>query len=103
MKRTPFKRVRPLLRRTPLRPRSRKMQRLYREERVPLVKRLLEERSICQRCQSARPVTVHELVTRARGGSITDEDNCVALCRDCHGWIHEHPVQATGEGWLRRR
>ena len=103
MKRTPLKRVRTLPRRTPLRLRSRKMQRLYREERVPLVKRLLEERPICQRCRRARSVTVHELVTRARGGSITDEENCVALCRDCHGWIHENPARATDEGWLRRR
>lgn len=26
----------------------------------------------------------HEIRTRARGGSITDKANCVALCRPCH-------------------
>jgi hypothetical protein len=34
---------------------------------------------------------VHEILTRARGGSITDPDNCLALCRRCHSWLTDHP------------
>ena len=35
---------------------------------------------------------VHEIKTRARGGSITDPDNCLALCRWCHAFITAHPA-----------
>ena len=92
----------PLKRRKPIRQRSKKMAKLYREVRVPLVRKILEERPWCQRC-GRRSQTVHELLTRRRGGSITDETNCVALCKTCHDWIHDHPAKATEEGWLISR
>lgn len=82
--------------------RSKKTVKLYREERAPLVKRVLEENPNCERC-GQRSQIVHERLTRARGGSITDEANCVVLCHPCHQWIHEHPRVATEEGWLSRR
>ena len=80
--------------------RSKKMEALY-KIRKPLVKELLEEYPVCQRCLMARSTDPHEPLTRARGGSIIDKANMVALCRECHDWIHAHPKQA-GE-WLRRR
>jgi hypothetical protein len=43
---------------------------------------------------------VHEPLTRARGGSILDENNAVAICRICHSWIHEHPREAAMVGLL---
>lgn len=43
---------------------------------------------------------VHELKTRARGGSITELSNCIALCRGCHSWITEHPAWATAKGFM---
>ena len=43
---------------------------------------------VCVRCSAARAVDVHEKLTRARGGSIVDEANVVALCRQCHDDIH---------------
>ena len=84
-----------------VRKRSKKTATLYRNERVPLVKRMLEECPSCQRC-GYRGQVVHEKLTRARGGSITDEANCVVLCNDCHQWVHGHPAQAAMEGWLIR-
>lgn len=37
----------------------------------------------CARC--GHPADdLHELLSRARGGSITDPANCVPLCRPCH-------------------
>lgn len=45
-------------------------------------------------------VDVHEPHTRARGGSITDPDNMVAVCRSCHDWIHNNSVEATEIGLL---
>lgn len=95
MKRTPLNRKRRLA------PRSAKRARLYRTERVPLVAALLEERPVCERCHAARSTEVHELLSRGRGGSITDPSNCVAVCGPCHSWITTSPAQALAEGWLR--
>ena len=41
----------------------------------------------------------HERLSRARGGSITDEQNRVWLCRPCHRYITEHPKWAGENGW----
>jgi 5-methylcytosine-specific restriction endonuclease McrA len=86
----------------PLRFRSKKQAAVYILRRR-LVASLLEERPTCQRCQQARSTEVHELLSRARGGSILDVENCVALCHGCHSWITTHPAAATAEGWLRSR
>ncbi len=80
--------------------RSRKQEALYRERRV-LVARLLTDRPICERCHAARSTDVHELLSRARGGSILDESNLACLCRPCHSWVTTNPAAATAEGWLR--
>lgn len=44
---------------------------------------------------------LHELLTRARGGSIVDPANIVHVCRTCHTWITEHPVDAAKLGLVR--
>lgn len=80
--------------------RSRKQEALYRQRRT-LVARLLTERPVCERCFSARSTDVHELLSRARGGSILEEDNLACLCRPCHSWVTTNPAAATAEGWLR--
>ena len=90
-----------LERRTRLRPRSDKRARLYREQRVPLVRELLEARPVCERCHAAPSCDVHEIQTRARGGSLLDPDNLACLCRPCHSWVTAEPAAATAEGWLR--
>lgn len=46
------------------------------------------------------PLDVHEILTRARGGSITDPDAALALCRNHHDWVHNHPVVAHERGLL---
>ena len=46
------------------------------------------------RCQRGG-VDIHEPLTRARGGSITDPENMVVVCRACHNWIHHNPALAT--------
>lgn len=117
MKRSPLQRRTPLqskseLRRTGrLRPVSQKRQRIQRQRR-DLVHRLLEERPNCQAGSlvlSAHPhhvcyrysTDIHEPLTRARGGSILDEGNCLAICRSCHDWIHDHPTAASELGLLK--
>jgi len=84
-----------------VRHRSRKQQQVYREQRIPLVKKVLEDQPVCIRCFRAPSTDVHELKSRARGGSITDESNVVAICRNCHTWITTHPAEAEAAGWSK--
>jgi hypothetical protein len=76
------------------------MARTYREQRVPLVRRVLAERPICEfpDCR-ALSVDVHELRSRARGGSITDESNVKACCRAHHELVTNDPAFAEAIGW----
>lgn len=102
MKRSaPLKRSGELKRTGRLKPRSKKRADLYRTERAPLVAQLLTDNPTCQRCHRAPAVDVHEIKTRARGGSITDLDNLALLCRPCHSWVTVNVAEATAEGWLR--
>jgi len=87
------------MRRTPIRRRSRKMDRTY-VERRQLVGAILAAYPICQRCNFDRSVDVHEIKSRGRGGSILNIANCKALCRTCHDWIGAHLRQALAEGFL---
>ncbi len=47
-------------------------------------------------------VCLHERLPRSHGGSITDEENVIAVCSICHSWIHAHPAQSYEKGFLRR-
>ena len=95
-----------------IRKRSKKMEAKY-VLRRKLVAKLLEERPWCERCLgktivkeqaklslSMRSVVIHEKLTRARGGDSLDEANCVALCNQCHRWVHDNPRLATEAGLL---
>ena len=114
----------PLPRRTPLRYMSRKRSKQQRE-RAKMVTRELWKRELCEagariyqyrvktygqaeadllneryaRCLGLA-VELHEPLTRARGGSILDPANTVAICRSCHRWIHDNPKAATDVGLL---
>jgi 5-methylcytosine-specific restriction endonuclease McrA len=90
---------------SPLPRRSKKMGEKY-KERIPLVKRLLAERPWCEACPIfashdnlvvyiRRPsVDIHELKRRSQGGSILDEKNLLAVCRECHRRIGNNPQLA---------
>ena len=56
---------------------------------------------ICVRC-GKRADDAHEIVSRARGGSITDPANLVALCRLCHDFITCNPLIAEREGLSKK-
>lgn len=69
-------------------------------------------RGRCEACPIVRPgararqgVDVHEILTRARAGdaiaAITDPANCLFVCRPCHDWITEHPIEAEQLGLVR--
>lgn len=88
-----------------MRHRSRKKQDEY-KLRVPLVRRLLEEKPFCEACpvfaehdglityRRQRSVDIHEIVRRSQGGSILDESNLLAVCRPCHNRIGREPELA---------
>lgn len=48
----------------------------------------------------AGPLDVHEVLPRSRGGDPLDPDACIAVCREAHGWLHEHPIEAKALGLL---
>jgi len=110
-RKTPLKRGDSQLKRTPLKQVSKKRAKLNRE-RATFVKSYLSRQPTCEagrvietadvrhRC-SITAVDVHEMLTRARGGSIVDEANVLALCRACHDWIHDNPKRATELAFLR--
>ncbi len=87
------------MRRTRLRHRSKRMEAKYRERRK-VVRAIFEEHPVCPRCMRRPAVDPHEPLSRARGGSITDPDNIVPLCRECHDEITQNPEMGEAEGWL---
>ena len=117
MKRTPLTRKTPLRaksglkRKTRLRsmsPKRRRDQRIRSEMvRVELARRELCEAGVIiyqgghQSGCVGLAVDLHEPLTRARGGSLLDADNTVAVCRSCHTWIHDNPAAAKAVGLLR--
>ena len=105
-----MKRGGPLKRKKPMARRSKKTRDLYEREggRRDVVARILRERPMCEACfrRWQRPqwaVHVHEIKTRAMGGGILDESNLLAVCGDCHTWIHTHPAEARSLGLLGSR
>ena len=106
-------------RRTRLRPRSRRREKIDAERRE-FVRSELSKRIYCEaggligaelgqlgRWSSCFRMSseLHEPLTRARAPgaeTILDPDNSVAVCRACHQWIHEHPAKSTELGLLRR-
>lgn len=111
MKRTPLKRT------GFKRKRSKKREAEY-VERRQLVERMLGERPYCEACPvfakhdnvvtyiRRGSVDIHELVRRSQGGSILDESNCIAVCRECHTRIGNYPELAfqlglAKHGWER--
>lgn len=49
----------------------------------------------------AGPFDFHEVLTRARGGSITDPENILMVCRRHHDWITENPAASLSLGLVR--
>lgn len=85
-----------------MRHRSNKKEAEYRLRR-PLVEKLLEEKPYCEACPvfaehdkkatytRQRSQDIHEIVRRSQGGSILDESNLLAVCRNCHTRIGNYP------------
>ncbi len=55
----------------------------------------------CARCGGGDTWTidVHHRFPRS-GGNDERASNRVSLCRNCHRWAHQHPLDAQAEGWI---
>lgn len=118
MKKAPLKKGDKQLRtKTPLKPRSDKTAKLYKEERIPLVKRLLKERPWCEACAAYAKLDgkawfrpnpskdLHEIKSRGRTGGVNsdewlDPENIMCVCRTCHQRITENVKEAEALGFL---
>jgi len=90
------------MKRSRINPVSKKRQKVNVARRI-FVKRILEERPECEAmipyiCRHWAS-DVHEIMTRARGGSILMEDNVLALCRHCHTFVTENPAFSQEHGF----
>ena len=107
----------PLNSRTPMKPRSKKTAKKYKEERIPLVMRLLKERPWCEACAAyakldgkawfrPNPSTdCHEIRSRGRTGGVNstewlDPENVMCVCRTCHNRITNKVEEAEQLGFL---
>lgn len=109
----PTKKRKELKRTGRLRPRSKKTEDKYVLRRAFVV-RILSERPHCEACPKFAAhdglVTykrfpsrdVHELVRRSQGGSILDDDNVLAVCRQCHNRIGNEPNLAIELGLAKK-
>jgi len=94
------------VKRSRMKPRSKKMAAKY-VERRKLVEKLLKEHPQCEAqvpdvC-TGKSVDLHELLARSQGGSILDPSNIICVCRACHDFIGREVKQATEMGLRRRR
>ena len=93
--------------RKPIRPVSVKRARENRERRAMADRRWPDRREGTVMCECGRPECNrraddgHEILTRARGGSITDGANVKALARACHQEIQLGPAWAYRAGLLK--
>lgn len=83
---------------------SRKRQRQNRQRRRVIAQLVAERGELCEAklegiC-TGRAGDAHEILTRARQGSITDGTNILLLCRECHDWVTLHPVGAAERGLM---
>ena len=72
-----------------------------------VLRQLVEERGeMCEArldvCQG-RAVDGHERLSRSAGGSITDPDNIILLCRACHDWVTSHRYEGEALGLRQSR
>lgn len=68
-------------------------------ERSKALRDTFGQHPLCARC-GRRADDAHELLSRARGGSIVDPANIAPLCRQDHRWVTENPAEAAAEGWV---
>lgn len=89
------------VKRSPIRPVSKKRAALNR------VRTAIRKRYIGSPCEArlegcyGQGTDLHEVLSRAQGGSLIDETGMRWLCRSCHDYITTHPAWSYEHGWLK--
>ena len=66
------------------------------DKQLAQVNELVTQRDLlCRRCGSAYMLHHLHIVMRSRGGKHTTE-NLMLVCAYCHGQIHDHKLEVTG-------
>jgi 5-methylcytosine-specific restriction endonuclease McrA len=91
-----------MLKRSPLRKRSKKGRAKAAEWAKVCAMRLELCAGRCQRCGVVAHLHGHHKLPRSQGGENTSE-NCAMLCSNCHEEVHNFPSLAYRTGWLLRR
>ncbi len=72
------------------------------KEYLTLRKVFLESHPICQINQDGKAVDVHHTYSgKDRAKHFLDVKTWLAVCRDCHNWIHNNPIDARELGYLK--
>ena len=89
------------MKRTALRQRSKKAQRIA-PQRRKRVEEMLEDAVCAARLAgcTGRATEVHEPRMRSRGADILDPEQCIPICHWCHRWTHDNPAKAHELGLL---
>lgn len=86
------------MKRTPLRRISSKRAKQVRAySRIRLA--YLAQHKYCQCCQVMKACDIHHKAGR-RGEMLNETNHWLAVCRDCHNFIHANPRIARAYGWL---
>ena len=59
----------------------------------------LNDNYCCQRC--SRPATEIHHTNGRNGDRLNDTEHFMAVCRNCHQYIHAHPQESRENGWLK--
>lgn len=62
-------------------------------------KKYMAEHKICERCNNEPSEDLHHKKGRI-GDLLTDERYFMAVSRECHDWIHLHPIESRENNWL---
>jgi ribosomal protein L32 len=84
------------MKRSPLRRISKKRQSELREYKK-LGENFLENK-VCEKCGRKRKLDIHHKA--GRGRFYLDVDTWMAVCRECHDYIHKWPKESREKGWL---
>lgn len=87
------------MKRTPLRKVSKKRQALLVTYRR-LKKDYITENNVCECCADSLACDIHHKLPVGRGGKLCDTTIFMAVCRQCHDWIHTNPKEAKEKGYL---
>jgi len=60
--------------------------------------KFMQENPKCERCGA--PATENHHKNGRNGLRLLDVNYFMAVCRNCHRWIHEHPKESREKGWL---